>query len=473
MAIYLGSTQIDQGSSRYMYLGDQQICKAYLGTTEVFDNCGFTPVTVTMLYSGSPGGTGGSAGYTIGGPSSGSTQSGQAGVDSYSFTNTIAVNTAGGYSGTVWLGSSSNSTSTSTPVSRTLAGTIPSADTTVYQIFGGSTTAPVSNQTDEYEITKIAALTQGTVNVAINGGTGGVFDEITGAPGTNYTIDYTYTGASSGYTYTGIQITIGGGSAVNMTNPLGDGYTWVYSDSSNITGKSVTANVGGTESASAQSYYVKFTRDVASNPSQGEFDYSISGATGSGNTTGNLNSSNDFDQTATLVISTTPSSTITIGYTFDTFSGGYQFTTDSKIQKGSVDITMPDVITASSLSTTSGSPTTYNLVGTSGTSNDQANINPVADSSYGYGPYTSLSTACSDRNSGSIGASADFNYFNGGEGILPPFGETISQTWNIDTGLGSPLTNFRWFVTTDQQDSNGDNIVFYYYNGIDNTVTCP
>ena len=160
------------------------------------------------------------------------------------------------------------------------------------------------------------------------------------------------------------------------------------------------------------------------------------------------------------------------GYTFDTFSGGYQFTTDSKIQKGSVDTTMPNVIAASTLSLDTNNPTTYNLVGTSGTGT-QANIEPVANASYGYGPYTSLSAACNDRNSGSVGASAEFNYFNGGEGILPPFGTTISQTWNIDTGLGSPLTNFRWFVTTDEQDSNGDNIVFYYYNGIDNTVSCP
>jgi len=469
MAIYLGSTQIDQGSSKYIYLGSQQICKAYLGTTEVFDNCGFTPVTVTMLFSGSPGGSGGSAGYTIGvPPTSGTVQSGQAGVGTYSFTNTIAVNTGGGYSGSVWIGNSGNSTSTSTPVSNTLSGTIPSVNTTVYQIFGGSTTAPVSNQTDDYTITKNAGLTQGTVNVAIDSGTGGTTDSITGAPGTPYNIVYTYTGASSGYTYTSMQITIGGGSPVSMTNSSGDGYTWTYSDSSTITGKSVTANVNGTESASAELYYVRIKRTNITNPSQGEYDYSISGATDSGNTSGNLNSSSN-DASVDLTISTTPGSTITVGYTFDTFSGGYQFTTTSGITKAippatPSSVTMPDAVTASTLSMASGSPTTYELTG---------DINPVADQSYGYGPYNNLSTACSDRNSGSIGASADFNYFNGGEGILPPYGTTISQTWDIDNGLGTPLTNFRWYVTEDQQDSNGDNIVFYYYNGIDNTVTCP
>jgi|TARA_A100000172_G_scaffold39226_2_gene23906 hypothetical protein len=464
MAIYLGSTQIDQGSSKYIYLGSQQICKAYLGTTQVFDNCGFTPVTVTMYYSGSPGGSGGSAGYTIGGPGSGSTQSGQAGVGTYSFTNTIAVNTGGGYSGSVWIGNSGNSTSTSTPVSNTLSGTIPSTNTAVYQVFGGSTTAPVTTFTDTYSVSKTSALTQGSVSVTPSS----VGPATTG---TDSSTVFQYTGASSGYTYTGIQIAIDGGSAVNMANSSGDGYTWTYSYSNTIgsSNRSIAGVISGTETASTQNYYVEFSRNVTTNPSQGEYDYSISGATGSGNTSGNLNSSSNTATTGSLLIQTLPSSTITIGYLFDTFSGGYQFTTTSGITKAippatPSSVTMPDVVTASSLSTSSGSPTTYTLTG---------DANPVADQSYGYGPYTSLSAACSDRNSGSVGASADFNYFNGGEGILPPYGTTISQTWDIDNGLGSPLTNFRWYVTEDQQDSNGDNIVFYYYNGIDNTVTCP
>ena len=449
MAIYLGSTEIDQGSSRYMYLGDQQICKAYLGTTEVFDNCGFTPVTVTLQVLNTISGP--SAGYTIGGDTSGAVRSGQAGTTGYSFTTTIS--TTPGYTFT-----SGPSFSPTQPN----AGNYPSVNTTVYTTISGSVQAPVSNQTDDYTITKIAGLTQGTVNVAI-GSSSGTTASITDAPGTSYNIDYTYTGASSGYTYDSIQITIGGGSAVNMTNSSGDGYTWTYSDSSTITGKSVTAEVSGNETASADDYYVRIKRTNITNASQGEYDYSISGATASGNTSGNLNSSSNSAQ-VDLTISTTPGSTITIGYLFDTFSGGYQFTTTSAITKDSASVTMPDAVTASTLSTASGSPTTYELTG---------DINPVADQSYGYGPYNNLSTACSDRNSGSVGASADFNYFNGGEGILPPYGETISQTWDIDNGLGSPLTNFRWYVTEDQQDSNGDNIVFYYYNGIDNTVTCP
>lgn len=453
MAIYLGSTQIDQGSSRYMYLGSQQICKAYLGTTQIFDNCGFTPVTVTMFYSGAPGGSGGSAGYTIGGPSSGSTQSGQAGVGTYSFTNTIAVNTGASYTGSVWIGNSGNSTSTSTPVSNTLSGTIPSTNTAVYQVFGGSTTAPVTTFTDTYTVSKTSALTQGSVSATPSS----VGPATTG---TDSSTVFQYTGASSGYTYTGIQISIDGGSAVNMTNSNGDGYTWTYSYSNTISSsnRTIAGVISGSESAASNSRYIKFERNISTNASQANTTYGISGATVSGNTTGTLNSSNATQNSGTLTIDTIDSSSITISFASETFSGGYDFATNKTFTP------TPGVVTASTLSSVSGSPTTYSLTG---------QVNPVADSSYGYGPYTSLSNACADRNSGNFGASADYNYFNGDEGVLPPFGTTISQTWNIDTGLGSPLTNFRWYVTTDQQDSNGDNIVFYYYNGIDNTVTCP
>ena len=55
--------------------------------------------------------------------------------------------------------------------------------------------------------------------------------------------------------------------------------------------------------------------------------------------------------------------------------------------------------------------------------------------------------------------------------MLPSSG-TIGAAWTINTGITQELTNFRWYVTEDQQDSNGDNIVFYYYNGIQ-SATCP
>ncbi len=461
MALYLGSTLIDSGSSRKLYLGSQEICKAYLGSTLFFDNCGYVPVTVTMLYSGSPGGTGGSAGYTIGGPSSGSTQSGQAGVGTYSFTNTIRVNTSGGYSGTVWVGNSGNSTSTSTPVSNTLSGTIPSVNTTVYQTFGGSTSAPVTNQTDTYNISKDSSLTQGTVNVAINGGSGGTTDSINGAPGTSYNIVYTYTGASSGYNYSGVQISIGGASAVNMTNSSGN--IWTYSDSSTITSKTVNATISGTETQQTTSRTITFDRDITGFGYQyASTSYSITGTFNvtAGSASGTLNSAAN---SASVTIEAPANTNINISFS-SVSDGGYDFIT-STTGTNCTDTTGVAYSSDAPGATTIGaisSNQTYNVVGC---------LRAVADTSYGYGPYLSLSSACSDRNNGQYGNSAEYNYYNGDEGVLPSSG-VIGQAWSINNGITQELTNYRWYVTEDEQDSNGNNIVFYYFNGIQ-SATCP
>ena len=89
MPIYLGSTEVlatvadpDKG----IYLGDQRICSTFLGSSQTLDNCAYTPVVVTLnVNTGQITGSG----YTVGGANTGSSQSGQAGVDTYSFTTTI------------------------------------------------------------------------------------------------------------------------------------------------------------------------------------------------------------------------------------------------------------------------------------------------------------------------------------------------------------------------------------------------
>ena len=458
MALYLGSTLIDSGSSRRLYLGSQEICKAYLGSTLFFDNCGYVPVTVTMLYSGSPGGTGGSAGYTIGGPSSGSTQSGQAGVGTYSFTNTIAVNTSGGYSGTVWVGNSGNSTSTSTPVSNTLSGTIPSVNTTVYQTFGGSTSAPVTTFTDSFSVTKNSSLTQGTVTVVPSS----VGPSTTG---TAYTTEFKYTGASSGYNYSGVQISVDGGSAVNMTNPSGDGYTWVYTYSNTIgsSDRNISAVISGTETQQTTSRTITFDRDITGFGYQyASTSYSITGTFNvtAGSASGTLNSAAN---SASVTIEAPANTNINISFS-STADGGYGF-------RSSTNGTNCTDSTGVAYSSDAPGATTIGAISSSQTYNVVGCLRAVADASYGFGPYTSLSAACNDRNSGQYASSIEYNYYNGDEGVLPSSG-TIGAAWNINTGITQELTNFRWYVTEDQQDSNGDNIVFYYYNGIQ-SATCP
>ena len=418
--IYLGSNQIlEAQGSRRMYLGTQLICKAYLGSNLVFDNCGFTPVTVTMLYSGSPGGTGGSAGYTIGGPSSGSTQSGQAGVDSYSFTNTIAVNTAGGYSGTVWLGSSSNSTSTSTPVSRTLAGTIPSVNTTVYQIFGGSTTAPVTTFTDTYVAATDSGLSSGNTSVSPT--------SVTGVQNSTSEATWTFTGSAS-YTYSNMQINVGG----SLYSMSGGPTSYTYTNTGNTISSSdrtITGTVQGTQTLNTSNHVINLSQVIGGlGASYTDTEYGISGSNitaVTGSLTGNLNSGN-----VSVEINGTGTATIVIVSSAD---GGYYLVDNNS--------------TSTSITVGTGSPTNLTFNNT---------IIETAHTSYGSSPYASLSAAQFGG-----GPSMTFEYNGGDEGIMPAYGSRVYTSWipaNYPNVFSGELTSYRWYV---DEESN----VFYYYNG--------
>jgi hypothetical protein len=58
MAIYLGATQISSNptGTGKLILGTQNICKAYLGSTLIFDNCAVANTNVKLQYTGSYGG---------------------------------------------------------------------------------------------------------------------------------------------------------------------------------------------------------------------------------------------------------------------------------------------------------------------------------------------------------------------------------------------------------------------------------
>jgi len=80
MAIYLGATQISSNptGTGKLRLGTQNICKAYLGTTLIFDNCATPNTSVQLQYVGS---FGGAYGYTATeNPADNYTISGQPGV---------------------------------------------------------------------------------------------------------------------------------------------------------------------------------------------------------------------------------------------------------------------------------------------------------------------------------------------------------------------------------------------------------
>jgi len=177
---YLGTDTVDS-----IYLGDQNVCDSYIGTTQAFDNCTYTPVVVTLnVNTGQITGSG----YTVGGANTGSSQSGQAGVGTYSFTTTIQAD-----SGWQW-----DSGPTISPNPNT--GTFPSSNTTVTTYISGTVSLIASTTTENtFAIGTVNGPSSGT-SISDTSRTG---PENQPDPGGNITIslqedtDYNYTSVSS------------------------------------------------------------------------------------------------------------------------------------------------------------------------------------------------------------------------------------------------------------------------------------
>ena len=131
MAIYLGATQISSNptGTGKLILGTQNICKAYLGSTLIFDNCAVANSNVQLNITNNISGP--SAGYTIGGDLAGFTKSGQPGASYSAFQTTATVNTSAGYSGSISVSNAPGGTfpspgGTTTIVTTTLTGSVSS-----------------------------------------------------------------------------------------------------------------------------------------------------------------------------------------------------------------------------------------------------------------------------------------------------------------------------------------------------------
>ena len=408
--IYLGSNQIlEAQGSRRIYLGTQLICKAYLGSNLVFDNCGYIPYTTTMLYSG--GVSGDAIGYSISGNTSGSTVSGQGGVDTYSFTT--SVSTASGYSGNPTVNGSASST---------LSGTIPVGGSTVYMNFAGSVTPPAPPTfTDTYVASTSSGLSSGNTSVSPT--------SVTGVQNSTSEATWTFTGSSS-YTYTSMQIDIGGSVYAMSGGPT----TYTYTNTGNTissSNRTITGTVGGTQTLITSNHTINLSQVIGGlGASYTNTTYTIFGnnitvtATG-GSLTGNLNSGDvdvEINGTGTATASISSSS-----------YGGYSLTANNN--------------TSTSFTVGTGSPTTLTF---------NNNTIETAHTSYGTGPYLSLSAA----NSGG-GSSITFEYTGGSEGVMPSYGSRIYTSWipaNYPSQFSGELTNYRWYVDEEYN-------VFAYYNG--------
>ena len=219
---YLGSNLVSA-----LYLGNQQICTSYLGNTQVYDGCGFTPVVVTLSVTNNISGP--SAGYTIGGDTTGSQRSGEPLVGTYSFNTTISLN-----SGYEWV---------SGPSISNASGTFPASDQTVFTVLSGEVQLTPTNKTV-------------TLNVVDN-----VND-----PGVSHTLSGDLTGATA----TGLP-----GTAYSFTTTLNINSEWTGT----IT-PSATQTISGTIPSTNDTVTITFNGTLTQNQYVVNHAYDTTGVTG-------------------------------------------------------------------------------------------------------------------------------------------------------------------------------------------------
>jgi len=132
IGIFLGSDEIKYNGNPVgnMRVGGTNICKGYVGSVLVFDNCAVANSNV-VLQLDTTGLSGPSAGYTIGGNLSGFTKSGQPTTSYTAFSTTATVNTSAGYSGSITVSNAPGGTfpspgGTTTIVTTTITGSVSS-----------------------------------------------------------------------------------------------------------------------------------------------------------------------------------------------------------------------------------------------------------------------------------------------------------------------------------------------------------
>lgn len=219
---YLGSNLVSA-----LYLGNQQICTSYLGNTQAYDGCGFTPVVVTLSVTNNISGP--SAGYTIGGDTTGSQRSGEPLVGTYSFNTTVSLN-----SGYEWV---------SGPSISNASGTFPASNQTVFTVLSGEVQLTATSKTV-------------TLNVVDN-----VND-----PGVSHTLSGDLTGATA----TGLP-----GTAYSFTTTLNIDSEW----SGTIT-PSTTQTISGTIPSTNDTVTITFNGTLTQNQYVVNHAYDTTGVTG-------------------------------------------------------------------------------------------------------------------------------------------------------------------------------------------------
>lgn len=369
---YLGTNTVDS-----IYLGDQNVCDSYVGTTQAFDNCTYTPVVVTLNVSDQISGSQ----YSITGDSTGASRSGQAGVDTYSFTTGVSA-----YSGYTYSGNA--------PV--TTSGTFPSSNTTVTSTLTGSVT-PISVPSSTINYVATTGLSGASASASPS--------SRTGTPGTtdsqNITVSFS---GSSDFTYT--NLSVGGVSfSYGSSATFSPGATFPADGTSTTSSWSVT----GTATPVEYTYTYTISAGTVSNAST---SYSVSGGTlVSGNRTGSLGD----NQSASVTLQGTAGTSISASISASANSGYILYSSP----------------------TSDSSSTTLTSNGSDSISID-AEANLIYNDIYATGPYTQYSDAANCLNNNVNCQSGLSVYYQGGSsGVLgsPPY----YTSWSAASGPSGPL----------------------------------
>lgn len=321
--IYLGSNLIKYNASPAgnIAAGGINVCAAYVGTIQVFDNCAVANSNVELQLDTS-GLSGPSAGYTIGGNLSGFTKSGQPTTPYTAFSTTATVNTSAGYSGSITVSDAPGGTFT------TPGGTTINVTTTIT----GSVSSPTPTYSDTITVVKNnPPLTTGTA------GGSNSFGPL--AAGTPYDVPVTFAPAT-GYDYT--LTATDGSSTINLSlNSSTGNYEGTLSRTMGSSNGSATITIAGSQNAVDTDHVFNFTTTGLVNATA---TYTVTGGSGaSGNAPATITLTEPYGT------SLTPSLTVTTNSGYSPPLNGYTFsaTNNTAIQVG-----------------TSASPTIVNVSGT-------------------------------------------------------------------------------------------------------------
>lgn len=404
--LYLGANTVAN-----LYLGTTEVCSTYLGTNQPFDNCTYTPSTLTLLYQSSYGGD---RAYLItDNPANGTVLSGQPGT-----TGTFVISGPSWPSGfqgypnpgdTPTLSSTSNISATF-PASGNLNVTGPTRS-------GGLNTIPQIN-----DVTASLTASAGNSNYSV---------AVSGSPDTGQPpLSYSFT------------ITVTPNTNYEINNSPSDGLGSTYTQS----GNNWVATVSGTTSSN-----LTLSTSVSATATLQTFTFSAS-------VTNSITGSGSPTVTTTLTGQSSSVVAQTATHNFGSLSGTqgttYTLTANSSAPTGYQFTQGPTYTPSSSINITSAGSYSINVTGaTSIISNDAQFVGY-----YGITPFSTKLAACN----GAAG-NATTVYFVGGSAGDPGYNTRVYVGVNYTSELSTG-----WYYN----DDTGEPVYYTYGSGVSSIDSC-